>query len=100
MRPDVVTFWHGPLDRLRQTCLRSQVAAGHNVTVYSFQPLAGLPDGVGNAEAEAGLSHAFAGRLRPTGPDGVWPDWTPLPVSRFFPVRPMAAGAGPLLHAA
>ena len=42
MRPDVVTFWHGPLDRLRQTCLKSQVAAGHKVTVYSFEPLAGL----------------------------------------------------------
>ena len=41
MRPDVVTFWHGPLDALRQTCLRSQVAAGHKVTVYSFDPLAG-----------------------------------------------------------
>ena len=53
MRPDVVTFWHGPLDGLRLTCLRSQVAAGHNVTVYSFDPLPGLPDGVGNAEAEA-----------------------------------------------
>ena len=38
MRPDVVTFWHGPLDGLRQTCLRSQVAAGHKVTVYSFDP--------------------------------------------------------------
>ena len=47
MRPDVVTFWHGPLDRLRLTCLRSQVAAGHKVTVYSFDPLPGLPDGVG-----------------------------------------------------
>ena len=45
MRPDVVTFWHGPLDGLRLTCLRSQVAAGHKVTVYSFDPLPGLPDG-------------------------------------------------------
>ena len=45
MRPDVVTFWHGPLDRLRQTCLRSQVAAGHKVTVYSFDSVPGLPDG-------------------------------------------------------
>ena len=65
MRPDVVTFWHGPLDRLRQTCLRSQVAAGHKVTVYSFDPLPGLPDGVGNAEAEAILPHAFSEKLRP-----------------------------------
>ena len=63
MLPDVVTFWHGPLDRLRQLCLRSQVAAGHKVTVYSFEPLTGLPDGVGNAGAEAILPHSFAERL-------------------------------------
>ncbi len=85
MRPDVVTFWHGPLDALRLTCLRSQVAAGHKVTVYSFDPLAGLPDGVGNAEAEAILPHSFSERLRPPNPDGSWRDWTILAVQRFLP---------------
>jgi hypothetical protein len=99
MRPDVVTFWHGPLDRLRTTCLKSQIAAGHRVTVYSFEPLAGLPDGVGNAEAEAILSHAFAERLRPTAPDGVWRDWTTLQFSDFFRMRLMAQGAGLWLDA-
>ena len=48
MLPDIVTFWHGPMDALRQTCLRSQLAAGHKVTVYSFEPIPGLPDGVVN----------------------------------------------------
>src|ERR1700682_3546074 len=99
MLPAAVPFCHGPLDRLRQTCLRSQVAAGHNVTVYSFEPLAGLPDGVGNAEAEAVLSHAFAERLRPTGPDGVWRDWTTLQFSDFFRMRLMARHAGLWLDA-
>ena len=70
MRPEIATFWHGPLDALRTLCLRSQVAAGHKVTVYSFEPLAQLPEGVGNAEAEAILPRAFAERLRPTGPTG------------------------------
>src|ERR1700761_7583615 len=93
MRPDVVTFWHGPLDALRRLCLRSQVAAGHKVTVYSFDPLAQLPDGVGNAEAEAILPHAFAERLRPTGPDGVWRDWTTLQFSDFFRMRLMAGNS-------
>ncbi len=83
MRPDVVTFWHGPLDGLRLTCLRSQVAAGHKVTVYSFDPLPGLPDGVGNAEAEAILPHSFSERLRPPEPDGSWRDWTILQFSDF-----------------
>jgi hypothetical protein len=90
MRPDIVTFWHGPLDRLRTLCLRSQVAAGHKVTVYSFDPLPGLPDGVGNADAEAVLRHAFSEKLRPPEPDGSWRDWTTLQFSDFFRMRLMA----------
>jgi hypothetical protein len=99
MRPDVVTFWHGPLDTLRLTCLRSQVAAGHKVTVYSFEPLGKLPDGVGNAAAEAILPRSFAEKLRPTGPDGVWRDWTILQFSDFFRMRLMAERAGLWLDA-
>jgi hypothetical protein len=99
MPPDVVTFWHGRLDRLRQLCLRSQVAAGHKVTVYSFEPLAELPDGVGNAEAEAVLPHSFAEKLRPTGPGGTWRDWTTLQFSDFFRMRLMALGEGLWLDA-
>jgi hypothetical protein len=99
MRPDVVTFWHGPLDRLRQTCLRSQLAAGHKVTVYSFAPLPGLPDGVAQADAEAVLPFAFSERLRPSQPDGSWRDWTTLQFSDFFRMRLMARGAGLWLDA-
>jgi len=99
MRPEIVTFWHGPLDQLRQTCLRSQVAAGHKVTVYSFEPLPGLPDGVGNAEAEAILPHAFSEKLRPPQPDGSWRDWTILQFSDFFRMRLMALRAGLWLDA-
>jgi hypothetical protein len=99
MRPDVVTFWHGPLDRLRTLCLRSQVAAGHNVKVYSFDPLPGLPEGVVNAEAEAVLPHAFSEKLRPPQPDGSWRDWTTLQFSDFFRMRLMAQKAGLWLDA-
>jgi hypothetical protein len=99
MLPDVVTFWRGPLDALRQTCLRSQMAAGHRVTVYSFDPIAGLPDGVGNAEAEAVLPHAFSERLRPSQPDGSWRDWTVLQFSDFFRMRLMTMAAGLWLDA-
>jgi hypothetical protein len=99
MRPEIVTFWHGPLDGLRLTCLRSQTAVGHKVTVYSFEPLAQLPDGVGNAEAEAILPHSFAEKLRPTGTDGVWRDWTTLQFSDFFRMRLMARSAGLWLDA-
>jgi hypothetical protein len=99
LRPEIVTFWHGPLDALRLIGLRSQVAAGHKVTVYSFDPLAGLPAGVGNAEAEAILPHAFSERLRPSEPDGSWRDWTTLQFSDFFRMRLMADSAGLWLDA-
>jgi hypothetical protein len=99
MLPDIVTFWHGPMDALRKTCLRSQVAAGHKVTVYSFAPVAGLPAGVGNAEAEAVLPHCFSEKLRPPQPDGSWRDWTTLQFSDFFRMKLMAKGAGLWLDA-
>src|SRR3954464_4281815 len=99
MRLDVVTFWHGPLDALRLTCLRSQVAAGHKVTVYSFEPLAQLPDGVGNAEAEAILPHAFSEKLRPPEPSGALGAWTFLELSDFLGMRLWARKAGLWLDA-
>jgi hypothetical protein len=97
--PDVVTFWDGPLDALRMLCLRSQVAAGHRVTLYSFAPLGGLPDGVVNADAETVLPRSFAERLRPSGPGGSWRDWTTLQFSDFFRMRLMALNAGLWLDA-
>ncbi|HEU0083450.1 MAG TPA: hypothetical protein VFQ87_11325 [Bradyrhizobium sp.] len=99
MLPAVVSFWHGPLDRLRRLCLASQVAAGHKVTVYSFEPVPDLPDGVGNAEAEAILPHSFSEKLRPPLPDGSWRDWTTLQFSDFFRMRLMARGEGLWLDA-
>jgi hypothetical protein len=99
MLPDIVTFWHGKMDALRQTCLRSQIAAGHNVTVYSFDTIPGLPAGVDNAEAEAILPHAFSEKLRPPQPDGSWRDWTTLQFSDFFRMKLMAKSAGLWLDA-
>jgi len=99
MLPDVVTFWRGPLDALRQTCLRSQIAAGHRVTVYSFDSVPGLPAGVDSAAAEAILPYAFSEKLRPCQPDGSWRDWTTLQFSDFFRMRLMAQGAGLWLDA-
>jgi hypothetical protein len=99
MLPDIVTFWHGPMDALRQTCLRSQLAAGHKVTVYSFDTIPGLPAGIANADAEAILPHAFSERLRPPLPDGSWRDWTTLQFSDFFRMKLMAKGLGLWLDA-
>ncbi len=97
--PEIVTFWRGPLDRLRRLCLASQVAAGHRVTVYSFEPIDGLPAGVAQADAGAVLPKAFAERLRPSGPNGEWIDWTMLQFSDFFRMRLFAQGRGVWLDA-
>lgn len=99
IRPDIVTFWHGRLDALRQACLRSQLLAGHNVTVYSFDPVPGLPEGAANADAEAILPRRFAEKLRPPEPDGSWRDWTILQFSDFFRMRLMQRRAGLWLDA-
>jgi hypothetical protein len=68
------------------------------VTIYSFDPIAQLPDGIANAEAEAILPHSFAERLRPIT-DGVWIDRTMLQFSDFFRMRLMAKSAGLWLDA-
>src|SRR6201992_2996233 len=99
MLPDIATFWHGPIDAMRQTCLRSQLAAGHKVTIYSFDPIAGLPDGLGNVSAETVLPRSFAEKLRPAEPDVSWRDWTVLQFSDFFRMRLMTLRAGLWLDA-
>lgn len=99
MRPDIATFWEGPLDPLRRLCLASQVKAGHRVTLYSFTEIAGLPDGVIQADAGAVLPRAFAERLRPSAPSGAWTGWTPLQFSDFFRICLMRARAGLWLDA-
>ncbi len=99
MLPEIVTFWHGPMDALRQICLRSQVAAGHKVTVYSFDSIPGLPAGIGNAEAEAILPHSFSEKIRPSQPDGSWHHWTKLQFSDFFRMKLMARSKGLWLDA-
>jgi len=42
---------------------------GHKVTIFSFDPIPELPDGVGNSDAEVILPRAFAERLRPSQAD-------------------------------
>ena len=72
---------------------------GHKVTIFSFDPIPELPDGVGNSDAEVILPRAFAERLRPSQADGTWRDWTILQFSDFFRMRLMREGAGLWLDA-
>ena len=73
-----------PLDALSTLCLKSQVTAGHKVTVYSFEPLAQLPEGVGNAEAKAS-SARFRREAAPDRPRRGVARLDHLAVQRFLP---------------
>lgn len=44
-RPVVRTFWHGPFSPYEALCLSSFLHAGIAVELYSYHPIAGLPEG-------------------------------------------------------
>jgi len=74
------------------------VAAGHKVTVYSFEPIAGLPGGVGNAEAEASCRMRSPKNCA-TAAGRVMARLDILQFSDFFRMRLMARGTGLWLDA-
>lgn len=43
--PTIVSFWHGPLSWLEVLCITSFLRRGHKVAVYSYDAIAGLPQG-------------------------------------------------------
>ena len=43
--PTIVSFWHGPLSWLEVLCITSFRRRGHPVHVYSYDAIAGLPEG-------------------------------------------------------
>lgn len=50
-RPHFASFWRGTLSPFEQACLRSFVNGGNPVTLYSYEALQGVPDGVDIADA-------------------------------------------------
>jgi SAM-dependent methyltransferase len=67
-RRDIASLWiGGPLSWLEQLCLTSFAHAGHRVTLYSYDPVENLPEGVEAADAvdilpaEPMLRHARTG---------------------------------------
>ena len=50
--PRIASLWiGGQLSWLEQLCLRSFADAGHRITLYSYEPVGNLPDGVESADA-------------------------------------------------
>lgn len=43
--PTIVSFWHGPISWLERLSITSFRRRGHPVTVYSYAPMAELPEG-------------------------------------------------------
>lgn len=43
--PTIVSFWHGPISWLERLSITSFRRRGHPVTVYSYAPIADLPEG-------------------------------------------------------
>lgn len=43
--PVICSFWHGPFGWLEQLSVRSFLRNGHQVHVYAYEPIEGLPEG-------------------------------------------------------
>lgn len=71
MTTEFATFWAGgALSPMERACLSSFIRHGKAVTLYSFEPIGGLPDGVITADAGAicssELLHAYRVNGRPS----------------------------------
>ena len=51
--PEIASLWiGGQLSWLEQLCLKSFADAGHHTTLYSYEEIPNVPEGVHTAEAE------------------------------------------------
>ena len=84
--PLICTFWHGPLTWLERLCLTSFVEQGHEVHLYAYDPVEGLPEGVGFRDAAAIEARDAMVFYKGRGTSAVFAD--------RFRVRLLQAGAG------
>jgi hypothetical protein len=62
------TFWHGAaLSGLERACLASFASRGYDVTLFSFEPIEGIPDGIRSADAAAIVSRDLASHFHYDG---------------------------------
>jgi hypothetical protein len=95
MKPDIVTFWYGsPLHKMHRMCLRSQLKLGYKITLYSYEPAQGLPDGVANSDAAEILPLSLLERLRPIKRQRHETNRPILHFSDFFRFRLQRLGLG------
>ena len=97
MRPDVVTFWHGPLDRAAAdlpAIAGRRGPQGHRLQFRSA--CRACPTASATPRPRRSCRIRFPERLRPPQPDGSWRDWTILQFSDFFRMRLMAEQRRPV----
>src|SRR5436305_1811140 len=86
-RPVCNALWVGPsLGPVESACLSSFVAAGHQVDLYSYENLSGIPAGVNLLDANTILPGALITRYRSNG--------SPSLFSNRFRYALLAAGKG------
>ncbi len=72
--PRIVSFWHGPISWLERLSLRSFLRQGHQVELYAFDPIAGLPEGVTLRDAADILPRDQLTFYKGVGTPGVFSD--------------------------
>jgi hypothetical protein len=72
--PPIVSFWHGPLSWLEILCITSFVRRGHRVLVYSYDAIAGLPEGAEWRDAATVLPRDKLVFYKGRGTPGVFSD--------------------------
>ncbi len=60
---EFASFWRGSLEPFEQACLRSFVVRGYSITLYSYELLENVPDGVNTADARRIAPEASAQRF-------------------------------------
>lgn len=98
--PTIVTFWHGPISWLERLSAVSFLRQGHRVELYSYEPIAGVPDGVTVIDANTILPHDKLVFYKGRGTPGVFSDYFRASLQRaeagiwadldMYCVRPLA----------
>lgn len=72
--PTIVSFWHGPLSWLEVLCITAFRRRGHPVQVYSYEPIASLPEGAEWRDAAEVLPRERLVFYKGRGTPGVFSD--------------------------
>lgn len=72
--PTIVSFWHGPISWLERLSIESFLRHGHQIEIYAYEPIEGLPDGAVRRDAAAILPPDQMVFYKGKGTPGVFSD--------------------------